>query len=250
MQQSNLYIIGFTIALTIVVGGLLSSASQILGPAQKKSIELDTKTNILSAVMEISKDDDVLGIYDKRIKSLVVNASGQVVDKDKKGNPMIAENVNILKNFKLNVQDRDYPVFKFISATDTTKVEAYIFPVYGNGLWDKIWGFVAMEGNMNEIKGISMSHKAETPGLGQRIDTKEVQNRFVGQQIYNESGEFVSVTMVKGEKGLPLDKHHVDGMSGATLTGNGVNTMLHDYLNAYQPYIKSVSGKSATVGQL
>jgi len=74
VQRSNTYILVFTAIMTIIIGGVLSLASQLLGPAQKKSIELDTKSQILSAVMEIDKKkDDVLGIYEERIHSFVVD---------------------------------------------------------------------------------------------------------------------------------------------------------------------------------
>ena len=240
MRQSNGYIILFTAIMTIVVGGLLSMASQVLGPKQKESIELDTKTQILAAVMDLKKGDDVLAIYDQRISSLVVDINGEIIKTNAKGGALVAEEVNILKNYKKDPKNREYPVFKFINETDTSKVEAYIFPIYGNGLWDKIWGFVALQNDLQSIAGIALDHKAETPGLGARIKDQEVRNRYVGKKIYNVAGELVSVSMVKGEKGDPLDDHHIDGMSGATLTGKGVNNMLLQYLTSYQGYLNKL----------
>ena len=80
--------------------------------------------------------------------------------------------------------------------------EAYIFPIYGQGLWDWIAGFLALSDDLNTIRGVSFSHKQETPGLGARITDAEVQQRYVGKKIYDQSGKLVSVEMVKGEKGL------------------------------------------------
>lgn len=242
MRQSNIYIILFSIGLTVVLGFLLSWTSVTLSPLQKVQVELDTKTKILAAVMEISKDDPVLDIYKKRIKSLVVDIDGNVIEKDAKGAPLIAEEVNIEKNYKLSPEERQYPVFKFMNEQDTTKVDYYILPLFGKGLWDVIWGYVALEENLNTIKGAVFDHKGETPGLGARITESEVQARFQKQEIYNQAGELVSISMLKGEKNPPsrLDKHHVDGMSGATITGNGVNKMLKDYLGYYQAYLKKI----------
>ena len=248
MQRSNTYIIVFTAIMTIIVGGLLSLTSQILGPAQKKSIELDTKSQILRAVMMLNKGDDVLGIYDKKISSLVVDSKGNLIEKDEKGQPIAAENVSVLKNFKKDLNDRQLPVFRFMSEENPGAVESYIIPVYGNGLWDKIWGFIALDKDFETIMGISFAHKSETPGLGARIASPEIQDRYKGKQIYDSNGNLVSVAMVKGEKGggeasiqaFADQPHRVDGMSGATLTANGVNTMLKEYLNVYQGYIKKV----------
>lgn len=246
MQQSNTYVLIFTAALTVVVGGLLSLASQGLAPAQKKSVELDTKSQILSSVMDREKlsamtREEVLDVYDKTITSLVVDINGDIVEKDAKGNPIVAEEVDILKNYKKDPEERMYPVFKYKKDASATEIDAYILPLYGAGLWDKIWGFVALESDLNTIAGASFDHKAETPGLGQRIATPEVQNRFVGKKIFDESGSLVSVTMVKGEGNEGLSAHEVDGMSGATLTGRGLNDMLKNYLNSYQSYFKKVN---------
>ena len=250
MQQSNTYIIVFTAILTIVVGGLLSFTSQILGPAQRKSIEQDTKSQILGSVMDKEalkkmKRNELLGLYDERITSLVVDINGEEITTNAKGNPMVAEEVNIAKNFKLSVEERAYPVFKYISESDPDKIEAYILPVYGNGLWDKIWGYVALDAEMESIAGVSFDHRAETPGLGARISTPTIQTRYVGKKIYNDQGELVSITMLKGEGNKDLGEHEVDGMSGATITARGVNNMLKEYLSSYQSYFNKINSGGA-----
>lgn len=231
--------------MTVIVGGLLSMASQILGPAQKKSIELDTKSQILGAVQDLNDGDDVLAIYEQRIKSLVVDIDGNEVDVNAKGLPMKAEDVNILKNYKKDPSDRVYPVFMYMNETEPTKVDAYILPLYGNGLWDKIWGFVAVSNDMETLVGIALDHKAETPGLGARIKDNDVRSRYVGKKIVDESGTLMSVSMVKGEGNDNLSPHQVDGMSGATLTGKGVNQMLKSYLTSYQAYFNKVKSGTA-----
>ncbi|GJM27597.1 MAG: Na(+)-translocating NADH-quinone reductase subunit C [Cyclobacteriaceae bacterium] len=241
MRQSNAYIIVFSIITTIVLGGLLSVASVGLGPRQKIQVELDTKKSILGAVMEINKTDDVLAIYDQRIESLVVDINGNEVSEDASGKPLVAENVSIEKNYKLPAEERLYPVFLYKGTG--ADVEAYILPIYGNGLWDVIWGYVALDKDLSTIKGAVFDHKGETPGLGARISEAEVQSRFVGKEVYNDEGSLVSVNMLKGEGNSPesLDPHHVDGLAGATITARGVNNMLLNYLEYYQNYLKKIS---------
>ncbi len=250
MQQSNRYIIIFTLIMTIVVGGSLALVSQLLAPAQKKSIEFDTKSQILKAVMDISDVDDILSTYDSRIESLVVNVNGEEVTSTDKG-PVVAENIDVAREYKKDYKDRLYPVFKFMNKENPNQVEAYIMPVYGAGLWDKIWGFVALKSDLETVAGVSFAHKAETPGLGARISSDEIQSRYQGKKIYNESDRFVSVTMVKGESGggdasisnFDDKPHQVDGLSGATMTANGVNEMLKKYLDYYQKYFERVKSQ-------
>ncbi|WP_226390613.1 NADH:ubiquinone reductase (Na(+)-transporting) subunit C [Penaeicola halotolerans] len=247
MRQSNVYVITFSIILTVVLGLLLSGTSQILGPKQKVAIELDTKKQILGAVMDIEGEQDILGLYQKRISSFVVDANGEIVEKNEKGETLIAENVDVAKNYKKAPEDRLYPVFKFHAEGNEDDVESYILPLYGAGLWDAIWGYLALDTDFNTIKGVVFAHAGETPGLGARITEDGVQARYDGKQIFDENGELVAVEMMKGEgKDYSDDPHKVDGMSGATITANGVNAMLKNYISHYQPYIsKAKSGGDA-----
>lgn len=248
MQQSNTYIIVFSAITTIVIGGLLALAAGLLGPTQKKAIEVDTKQQILSAVMEIEEGGDILALYDKHISSYVVNYDGEIVEpKDKNGNVITAEKVSIEKEFAKAPEDRYYPVFIFQEEGDDEPA-AFIFPVYGNGLWDNIWGFIALETDLETIRGARFAHAGETPGLGARITEIEVQNRFQGKKIYNELGDLVSVSMMKGENNPPetIDDHHVDGMSGATITANGVTKMLESYFSHYNAYIQKQKNQELT----
>lgn len=249
MQQSNTYIILFAIGLTVVFGGALALTSQGLKPLQDKQVELDTKKKILGAVMDISsikEPNEILETYNAKVKSIVVDYNGNIVETDPKGNPAVAEKVNIQKNSKLDPQERMYPVFMFSESGDG--VDAYIFPTFGSGLWDWISSYIALEGDLTTVKGIAFDHKAETPGLGARITEKTVQDRYIGKQIFNGQGELESITMVKGEGNTGLGDHQVDGMSGATMTAKGVNNMLEVYMECYSAFIeKSKSQKTASL---
>ncbi|MCG8340823.1 MAG: NADH:ubiquinone reductase (Na(+)-transporting) subunit C [Cytophagales bacterium] len=245
MQRSNLYVILFSLILTITLGGILALASEGLAPLKQKQIALDIKKQILSAVMEVTPNDDVLSIYHERIKPLVVDIEGNFVEKDEEGDSITVENISVRRQYKLPAEKRYYPVYEFVSKTNSQDVEAYILPVFGVGLWDYIWAYVAVANDLNTIKGIAFDHEKETPGLGARITDKEIQRRYIGKKLYNDIGKLVSVTMVKGETRNPhqYDKHHVDGMSGATKTAEGVNDMLFNYTRYYQKYFDKLKAK-------
>ena len=240
MRRSNLYVILFAISLTILLGAVLSITSVGLKPLQDQQVELDTRKKILGAVMNISEIKDpneILELYDKRVRSIVVDYNGNEITTDKKGNPLVAEKINIQKNSKLASEDRMYPVFIFLNEKEEN--EAYIFPTFGAGLWDWISSYIAFGKDLNTIKGIAFDHKSETPGLGARITEADVQSRFVGKKVFNGK-ELVSVTVVKGEGNADLSDYEVDGLSGATMTTKGVNVMLKHYLECYQAYITKV----------
>ena len=147
--------------------------------------------------------------------------------------------VNVLKEYKKPKDVRDLPLHKVYDKGDATKIKAFIFPVYGKGLWDFIWGYVAVESDLKTVGGLVLDHKGETPGLGARITEQEVQNRFIGKEIFNSAGELDAPHFQKGEGNTYDGAHQVDGLSGATITAKGVNNMLDDYLAMYKSFIKA-----------
>ena len=234
MRQSNGYVIGFAVAMTVICGGLLALANQGLKAKQQEQVTLDTQKQILSAVMSIEESTPVSDIYSSQITSYVVNTDGKKVD------GVIAEKVNTKKEFKKKeASEKNLPVFEY--KDESGKVSAYIIPMFGKGLWDDVWGYVALDTDLNTIKGASYAHKGETPGLGARITDKEVQDRFVGKKVLGSDGNVASVSFIKGEAvQSDFTPHEVDGLSGATMTTKGVNAMMSDYFNLYNSYFNTL----------
>jgi Na+-transporting NADH:ubiquinone oxidoreductase subunit C len=233
VRQSNSYILIYAGILTIVCGGILAVASEGLKEKQQFNIEMERKRNILSTVIAVEEGVDVNSLYAKKVDAFVVDFQGNVQS------DVQPKDVNLASEYKKPAEQRLLPVYEFKSERDSTETEYVVLPVYGYGLWNNIWGFVALKSDFNTIQGVKFQHAAETPGLGARIESdEEVQSRYRGKQIY-KGEELVSVTMMKGEgNDYSENPHRVDGLSGATLTAKGVNNMLIDYFQAYENYIK------------
>lgn len=216
--------------LTVVCGGLLAFASESLKEKQQANISLEQKKNILATVMELKDNDDPSVIYAKQVKAFVIDYNGNLQEGLK------AEDVAVASEYKKAPDQRLLPVYEF--SNESGQVESVVMPVYGYGLWNNIWGYISLESDFNTIKGVKFAHAGETPGLGARIDSDEIQVRYKSKAIFN-GDQVASITMMKGE-GMDYanDKHKVDGMSGATLTAKGVNNMLQDYFVCYQNYLK------------
>jgi len=241
VQQSNSYIIIFAAILTVVIGGLLSMAAIGLKPFQEVAIELDTKKQILGAVTELKDGDDVLKIFDEKIKSIVIDFDGNTVADM---NPI---DLNMEKEYKKAPKDRLYPVYMYMNEKDPKKVDSYIIAMFGNGLWDKIWGYLAIKPDLNTVVGIALDHKGETPGLGARITETTVKDRYKNKKILSENGFLVGIEMMKGERNDPslFGPNQVDGLSGATLTAVGVNKMIKKYASYYQAYFHKVKSSQS-----
>lgn len=183
-------------------------------------------------------DEDVLAIFDKQVDQYVLNMDGELLESqdviDAGYNGGRAEDIDMAKEKKKPESDRILPLFVF----NNDKGKFYILSVRGNGLWDEIWANVALESDFNTLAGAAFDHKGETPGLGAEIkDNAAFYNQFAGEKIFDANGNYVSVDVVKGGA-KPDDPHGVDGLSGATVTADGVAEMLDRGIGYYLPYIK------------
>ncbi|WP_338811917.1 NADH:ubiquinone reductase (Na(+)-transporting) subunit C [Bernardetia sp. Wsw4-3y2] len=248
-KESNAYIITFAVIMIVVIAATLGFAKEFLKESQTQAVNLDTQKQILSAIVPLSEvgetGEQVNAYYAKHIESIAVDVNGDEKKVNEDGEQIIPEKVSIRKEFKKKDKaEKILPVFKF--KDDAGKVTAYILPVYGNGLWDNIWGYIALEPDMKTVKGAVFDHKGETPGLGARIADDDIESRYAGKTIYNDKGE-LGIEMIKGEGNVEpgsLEGYKVDGMSGATITGRGVNDMLKNYFTLYENYMQKVK-KSA-----
>jgi len=223
--DSNSYTFGFATIMVVIVAALLSYAAIELKPFQDTNIELEKQQNILSSIGVDVQRDLAKEVYSKYIKQeIVLNYKGEEVDGD-------AFEIELKKELKKANSDQVLPLF--ISNVDGFK--QYIIPLRGKGLWGPIWGFIALEEDLNTVYGAVFDHKGETPGLGAEINQSFFQEPFIGKSIFD--GEtFKSIRVVKG--GAPEgDNYAVDGISGGTITSDGVTDMLLERLNMYLPYI-------------
>lgn len=216
--NSNTYIIIYSVVMVVIVAVLLSLAALGLKDRQQQNILNEKKTQIVKALGE----DPATVSYDSVItKAMILNEKGEVVEGD------VFEALNDLKG---SFAAQRYPIFVATSGV--------VVPLYGAGLWGPIWGYIALDTDMNTVKGIVLDHSGETPGLGAEITTPKHQAMYPGKTIY-EGDAIVGVTLKKGgaDKSNP---HEVDAITGGTKTSDGVSAMISDCLNYYKPYFDAV----------
>ena len=227
--NKNSYTFLFAILMVIVVAALLSTAAIQLKPFQDVNIVLEKKQNILSSVGVNILRDSANIIYPKYIKDeLVLNSAGNIVEGS-------AFDLDLSVELKKEKSEQLLPLF--ISEFDNEK--KYIIPLRGKGLWGPIWGFIALESDLNTVFGAVFDHKAETPGLGAEINQDFFQDPFQGKNIFDIDGNFKSIVVKKGGADED-DKYAVDGISGGTITSDGVTDMLSERLNMYLPYFENL----------
>ncbi len=219
--NSNLYIVVYATVMVVVVAVLLAVAALSLQERQYANELNEKKQSILQSLGAQDRN------YDDFISAYVLDAEGQRIE----GEDVFA----LLKDLPGAFAAGKFPVFE---AADGRVV----LPVTGTGLWGPIWGYVALEKDMDTVAGIIMAHKGETPGLGAEIATEKYQQQFVGKTIF-EGDEFRSITLVKG--GAHGDAHGVDAISGGTKTSDGVTAMLRTSLEHYLPMLRAARAVEA-----
>lgn len=215
-KNSNAYIVFYSTVMVVIVAIMLAFTSLSLKDRQNAN-ELNEKKNAIVASLGLEK-----GSYDEVIEAYVVNKEGQVIE---------TAETPLQKLFDLvgSHAKGEYPVFENKATGEV------VFPLTGKGLWDDIWGYVALEADLNTIKGAIFDHAGETPGLGAEIATPKFQAQFPGQTIYEE-GQLVGIYVVKG--GAQGAAHSVDAVTGGTKTSEGLQNMIKNCLDNYDAFLK------------
>ncbi len=226
-MHSDRYTLFFAMTITIVASILLASAATLLKPFQARNEALDKKKNILISAGLLAGDQLnhitpalIEDTYKTSIREVVINLQGEIQD-----------------NVAVNTLDpKNSPDLLPLYINEKGgQMNGIIIPVSGKGLWSTIYGYIALEKDFNTVAGITFYKNGETPGLGAEIAKPAFSGQFRGKTIF-ENGALTGITIAKGHA-LNPDNHTVDGISGATLTGKGVNTFLLKDLNLYLPYI-------------
>lgn len=229
--------------MVAVVGSLLALMATGLKSKIKENERFEKQQNILYAMGVNRNQDDssvnfiptteVESIFKNTIEGQYVLTGGEIKAQEE------AYLIDLKKEItKIKKGDKSsLPLF--IGSNDNQKY--YIIPMYGKGLWDAIWGYMAVDEQMI-IKGVYFDHKAETPGLGANIKLRYFMDDFIGESIA-PNGKFGGVSVVKGNNDpLNEDKSdaEVDALAGATITGNGVSDMIKESVKLYQPFLQSI----------
>jgi Na+-transporting NADH:ubiquinone oxidoreductase subunit C len=246
--DKNSYTLLFAAAMTIVVGALLAFTAQVLKSKIDENRRIEKQQNILYAmgVNDDSGENDVVMIpaakvgdaFNKYIKKQIVIQRDKITENDKaylidlKQEQEMAKKPGYQRRLPLFIGEKDGKTY-------------YIVPMRGKGLWDAIWGYIALNKNM-VVQGVFFDHKAETPGLGANITQRYFIDDFKGEHLLDKAGNFNGITVLKGNND-PLNKdktdNEVDALAGATITSNGVTSMLKNELKLYKPYFKNLNKK-------
>jgi Na+-transporting NADH:ubiquinone oxidoreductase subunit C len=259
MQRNSItYAILFAAAVCIVCAVVVSTSAVKLRPRQQENIELDRKKNVLQAAgileagakatrTEIETQFAAIQPVAVDLRTGEEDASFVVAGYDQKkalsdpaasrAAPPNKAKLLRLPNHAVVYQLRD----------DAGRLEMLILPVEGVGLWSTLYGFLALESDLNTIRGLTFYQHGETPGLGGEVDNPRWKAGWEGRQAFDPAGEPV-IALARGVAGsVADDPYHVDGLSGATLTARGVTELVQFWLgdDGFGPYLDRLAAGGA-----
>jgi len=242
-KNSNSFTFIFTIILVVVVGTVLAVTFLALKEPYAENVRREKMQNILASVKVKVERDAAPEKYKLLVREgLLIDAQGRVIEGGNRdavsGDAFMLDVIKQYKDSKagvLKAEDMKYPVY--MAAVEGK--ELFVLPMVGTGLWGPVWGYVSVESDGRTIFGSTFDHKGETPGLGAEISTPVFYDQFPGKTFTDENGSFTSIKVYKGGS-QTTDPHGVDGISGGTITSDGVHDMLKSTLVIYDKYLKSV----------
>lgn len=241
--------------LCLVCSLLVSVAAVGLRPLQERNQELKLRRNVLIAAglwQEGFTNEDVDTAF-KSIKTVLVNLprserygpAGALNDELKLEtyNPRRAANdpdlrVPIPEDLDLAGIHYREPVARVFLVMKDGAVDEIVLPVYGKGLWSTLYGFLALDADTRTVRGLTFYDQKETPGLGGEVENPAWKAQWVGKEALDADYQ-PQIRVVKGLAD-PNSDNQIDGLSGATITSNGVQGLVNYWLgdDGFGPFLE------------
>ncbi len=236
------------LVLCVVCSIVVSTAAVMLRPAQKANKAADIKRNILAAADMLEEGKPLAEQFSSVEAKIVDLSTGEYstdVDVNTYDQLKASKDPALSKDLPADIDiaslnRREKYAKVYVVKGENGRVDRVILPIRGYGLWSTLKGFIALEGDFNTVIGLGYYEHGETPGLGGEVDNPRWKSLWEGKEVYDGDGNVV-LSVIKGtvDPSSPNAEHKVDGLSGATLTSNGVDNMIKFWLgeNGYKPYL-------------
>ena len=245
-MYSNNYTLFFVFIVTVVLGTMLSFTKDSVKDLQDQNLKADVQKTILRSLnfdeSLLLTNESIEQTFKSSIDAKCVNVEGEIVECN-------IEEVDIEKN------EDTLPIY---IRMDNDEVQGIALPIAGKGLWSTIFGYIALNPDTDSVLGIQFYKHGETPGLGGEVEKKWFTDNFVNhplkqpggetqyvpKRIRDKSGKIISIKVVKGgvdySESNTSSINQVDGISGATVTADGVTDFLLEDLLRYEKTLDKI----------
>ncbi|MBW2664732.1 MAG: Na(+)-translocating NADH-quinone reductase subunit C [Deltaproteobacteria bacterium] len=259
MQHSARYVITFAAAICAFCSIFVASSAVLLKDRQEanRALDIQKKVLIVADLMDEKESlpaEEIRRRFEKNITPKIIDvATGSPVDgvdpatfdqRDAAADPKTSRPAppNAAKVVRI---PNHAQIFEVI---EDGALSAVILPIEGKGLWSTLYGYLALAPDVRTINGITFYEHGETAGLGGEVDNPRWKALWKGRQAFDDQWQ-PAISLVKGSAGPPdQDPHHVDGLSGATITSRGVTNLLAFWLgdDGFAPYLEQLRNQKGT----
>jgi Na+-transporting NADH:ubiquinone oxidoreductase subunit C len=257
--NSTRYIVTFAVIVCVLCSVMVSSAAVLLKSRQRANAILDKQRNVLQVAGLIKpgeslKPAEVQTLFADRVEIRLIDMEADQAVAEAPGiDPATYDQRKAARDPATSIAAEPNPaavsrvpeygvIYAIYPSAERTTPDLYVVPIEGLGLWGTLYGFLALEKDASTVRGITYYSHKETPGLGGEVDNPIWKGKWPGRQAFDDKGQ-PAIRVVKGAAGpADHDPHHVDGLSGATITSNGVTFMLNFWLGeqGFGPYLGSL----------
>lgn len=253
------FIVAFLLCLVCSI--IVSTAAVMLKPAQIANKAKDFKINILKAgglydqgIADGKSIDEMFETVTTKVVNLDTGEYSDEIDPETYDQRKASKDPSLSKDLSPDVDiakiNRREQYSEVYLVNEGDQIKKIILPVKGYGLWSTLYGFISLESDLNTVSGITFYEHAETPGLGGEIDNPNWKAQWKGKKVYQGAvGENVAITVLKGkvDSNTPNQEYKIDGLSGATLTGRGVDNLVKFWMGdmGYSKYLNNLKSGEA-----
>ncbi|MCZ6617351.1 MAG: Na(+)-translocating NADH-quinone reductase subunit C [Gammaproteobacteria bacterium] len=246
------------VSVCLICSIVVSSAAVLLKPQQQINRELDRKQNVLRAAGMLPTDgstdsegrgvDELFKLF--RVRAVILG-SGEYTDS------VDIESYDQTKASRMTDTSRDLTASEDIATLGRREHVALVYlletegvldkvvlPVRGYGLWGTLFGYLAIEGDLETVAGLGFYSHKETPGLGGEVDNPNWKEQWPGVSLFDESGApAVRLVKTRSAEGSTAATHEIDGLSGATMTSRGVENLVRFWTGelGYGPFLSKLA---------
>jgi Na+-transporting NADH:ubiquinone oxidoreductase subunit C len=257
-KTSNSYVILFAVGVCVILATGLAATFNGLKDRIESNDLFDKHRNVLIAcglydpAGSEKTQAELAAMFEERVESRVIEFFEDDVESRIKvrGEEKTVTEKQVVRAQATDIAIADLPkerrsqpgriLGEFYVAKDDEGLTVYCIPISGYGLWSTLYGFLALEADRNTVRGITFYKHGETPGLGGEVEKDWWQDDWVQKKTHDAAGNLVSVTVLKGRNNTDRNDHQVDGISGATITSNGVTAFVRSDLQMYEIYFKTL----------
>ena len=234
-MHSNNYTLGFVFIVTLILGTMLSFTKDSVKVLQEQNLKADVQKTILRS---LNFDESLLLTNESIEQTFANNIIDICVDINGKNVKCVTSEIDIETNLE------KLPIYFKVNNKEEKKVEGIAIPIAGKGLWSTIFGFIALNPDTDTVLGIQFYKHGETPGLGGEVEKKWFTDNFINKKIRDKNGKIISIAVIKGgvdySESNKSSIHQVDGISGATVTADGVTDFLLEDLLRYEKKLDEI----------